>query len=184
MNTETTQIKILKMNKYAQIPEKSSANAVGWDIRTCFYDLALSEYMKKKGFSEASEVEKDLLYFEEFLKNYELIVDPHQTTAIPTGLIFELPLNVEMDMKSRSGLFLKSKIIAQGTIDPDYRGEIKVLIVNLSSEKFIVKHNDRIVQAVFRTVHNNDFLFTEVAHKNDLSQTERNQKGFGSSGVK
>src|SRR4051812_28056115 len=80
-----------------------------------------------------------------------MVIDPLQRVLIPTGLYIELPANYEAQIRPRSGLAYKHGITvlnSPGTIDADYRGEIKVLLINLGSEPFTVQHGDRIAQMI------------------------------------
>lgn len=106
---------------------------------------------------------------------------PGEYKAIPTGLFMEIPEGYEVQVRPRSGLALKHGITvlnAPGTIDSDYRGEVKVILINHSSEAFTIHNGDRIAQIVVARVHR--LPFVEV---DDLSATERGEGGFGSTGV-
>ena len=106
---------------------------------------------------------------------------PGEYKAIPTGLFMEIPEGYEVQVRTRSGLALKHGITvlnAPGTIDSDYRGEVKVILINHSSEAFTIQNGDRIAQIVVARVHR--LPFVEV---DDLSATERGEGGFGSTGV-
>ena len=106
---------------------------------------------------------------------------PGEYKAIPTGLFMEIPEGYEVQVRPRSGLALKHGITvlnAPGTIDSDYRGEVKVILINHSSEAFTIQNGDRIAQIVVARVHR--LPFVEV---DDLSATERGEGGFGSTGV-
>lgn len=166
-------IKILKLNPEALLPIKGSEQAIGFDIYSNFYDLAQQEF---KTFNSSHES------FDDYVKKYQITLTPHSIALISTGLVFELPLQMEMDIKSRSSLFSKYSILAQGTIDPDYRGEVKIMLYNLGNQEFTIRHQERIAQAVFRKIENNNQLFKEVSDLSELSQTNRNFGGFGSTG--
>jgi dUTP pyrophosphatase len=112
----------------------------------------------------------------------EIILKPLERKLIPTGLFIELPAGVEAQIRPRSGLAFKSGITvlnSPGTIDADYRGEIKVLLVNLSSEEFIVKNGERIAQMVIARHEQAEWELVS-----ELSDTERGAGGFGSTGKK
>lgn len=112
----------------------------------------------------------------------DIELKPLQRTAVPTGLFIELPLGFEAQIRPRSGLALKSGITVlntPGTIDSDYRGEIKVILANLSDSPFVIHNGDRICQMVI--ARHAYAHFTEVS---DLSVTERGEGGFGHSGIK
>jgi len=99
---------------------------------------------------------------------------------VPTGLRLEIPEGYEMQIRPRSGLSFKHGITlvnAPGTIDSDYRGPLGVLLVNLGTEPYIVRHGDRIAQAVVAPVVQAEFNLTE-----ELSETGRGAGGFGSTG--
>ena len=105
-----------------------------------------------------------------------------ERTMIPTGLFIELPFGYEAQVRPRSGLAAKNGITclnSPGTVDADYRGEIKVILVNLSHDDFTINNGDRIAQMVIARHERADFVEVE-----ELSETARGQGGFGSTGVK
>ncbi|WP_394951585.1 dUTP diphosphatase [uncultured Helicobacter sp.] len=105
-----------------------------------------------------------------------------ERALIPTGLAFEIESHYEVQVRPRSGLALKNGISVlntPGTIDSDYRGEIKVLLINHSSEDFVIESGDRIAQGVVCKVYQAEFEEVEV-----LSDSQRGEGGFGSSGVR
>jgi len=109
-------------------------------------------------------------------------LQPLERSIIKTGLFIELPVGVEAQVRPRSGLAAKEGITvlnAPGTVDADYRGEIGVILVNLSNEPFIIENGERIAQLVIAKHERADWL--EVK---ELSETERGAGGFGSTGVK
>ena len=111
-----------------------------------------------------------------------VILKPMERAMIPTGLFIELPVGYEAQVRPRSGLAAKHGITVlntPGTIDADYRGEIKVILINLSSEAFEIQHGERIAQMVIAKHETVQWEEVEV-----LSDTERGAGGFGSSGVK
>lgn len=113
----------------------------------------------------------------------ELILNPLQRKLIPTGLYFELPESYEMQIRSRSGLAVKNGIgVLTGTIDQNYRGEVHVLLINLSEEPFTIKNGDRIAQGVL--VPRLSTEFGKLLKVEQLSETTRNNSGFGSTGIK
>ncbi|WP_462280734.1 dUTP diphosphatase [Salinivirga cyanobacteriivorans] len=110
----------------------------------------------------------------------EIIIKPLQRTLIHTGLYIELPHGYEAMVRPRSGMALKhgiSVLNTPGTIDADYRGEIGVILVNLSNEDYTIKPGDRIAQMVINKYEKADI---EIVEK--LSDTQRGQGGFGHSG--
>lgn len=110
-----------------------------------------------------------------------IVIEPLCRRLIPTGLYVAIPQGYELQMRPRSGLALKSGISlvnTPGTIDSDYRGEIGVIIINLSGEPFTVNPGDRICQMVLNRVP--QLEWEEVAQ---LSDTDRGSGGFGHTGV-
>lgn len=106
---------------------------------------------------------------------------PGETKLIPTGIFLEIPEGWEAQIRPRSGLALKNGITlmnAPGTIDCDYRGEVGVILTNLGKETFTVTSHMRIAQMVFARVYRGSFIPAE-----NLAETERNDGGFGHSGV-
>ncbi len=101
--------------------------------------------------------------------------------AIATGLAFEIPEHYEMQVRPRSGLAIKhgiSVLNTPGTIDSDYRGELMIILINHSKQDFHIQEGDRIAQAVIQRAQ--QVVFRETKQ---LSQSERGDKGFGSSGI-
>lgn len=142
-------IKIRKLNPTAQVPRYMSAGAAGCDVMACL---------------ETARV-----------------LAPSARDAIPTGLAVEIPLGYEIQVRPRSGLAFKQGLTvvnAPGTIDSDYRGEVKVLVINLGTEPVTVQPGDRIAQLVLQKVDQMAFVETET-----LAETARGVGGFGSTGV-
>ena len=109
-------------------------------------------------------------------------IDPGKTAIIPTGLALSVPKGFEVQIRPRSGLAAKKKISVlntPGTIDSDYRGEIKVILINLGQETFKVEKGLRIAQMVVCPV-----VQAQIKEVEDLSETERGKGGFGSTGSK
>lgn len=109
-------------------------------------------------------------------------IDPLQRAIVPTGLFLEIPAGYEVQVRPRSGLAAKKGITvlnAPGTIDADYRGEVCVILVNLSSEPFVVEKGERIAQLVLSR-----HECIEWDECRTLSESERGDGGFGSTGVK
>jgi len=107
---------------------------------------------------------------------------PSARKLIPTGLQMAMPEGYEAQIRPRSGLAYRNGITmlnTPGTIDADYRGEVKVLAVNLGEEPFVINHGDRVAQMVIAPV-----TQAKVEEVDDLSETERADGGFGSTGVK
>jgi len=111
-----------------------------------------------------------------------IYIDPGKTTIIPTGLALSIPKGFEVQIRPRSGLAAKQKISVlntPGTIDSDYRGEIKVILINLGEEPFKVEKGLRIAQMVVCPI-----VQAQLEEVNDLAETERGKGGFGSTGTK
>lgn len=111
-----------------------------------------------------------------------IILRPLERRLIPTGLHIALPTGYEAQVRPRSGLALKKGITvlnSPGTIDADYRGEVGVLLINLSQEDFVVNDGERIAQMVIARHEQGEFEAVEV-----LDETERGEGGYGHTGVK
>lgn len=144
------QIKRLPGSEDVQLPQKMSAMASGYDLHA-----AVPE---------------------------PVILQPGQRALIPTGFSLAMPPELEAQIRPRSGLALKHGITtlnSPGTIDADYRGEVKVLLINHGTEPFKIERNERIAQMVFQIVPQ-----IEMLHVEELSDTERGSGGFGHTGTK
>ncbi len=111
-----------------------------------------------------------------------LVLKPLERTLVPTGLFIELPEGYEAQVRPRSGLAAKhgiSIVNTPGTIDPDYRGEIKVILVNLSDVPFTLEPGERIAQMVIAKHEQAEWIETEL-----LEETKRGAGGFGHTGTK
>ncbi|MFT4756234.1 MAG: dUTP pyrophosphatase [Vicingaceae bacterium] len=105
-----------------------------------------------------------------------------EKVVVPTGLFIEIPIGYEAQVRPRSGLAFKHGITvlnSPGTIDADYRGEIKVILVNLSKDTFVIENGERIAQMVIAAHEQAEWIEVE-----SLDETERGAGGFGSTGVK
>lgn len=141
-------VKIKKLRADALPPEYKTTHSAGADIYAC--------------------LEKDL------------VIRPMEIVMVPTGFSMELPEGHEAQVRPRSGLAAKGITVpnSPGTIDADYRGEVKVILMNLGKDNFIIHHHDRIAQMVIAKV---DKAVFQV--ETELSETERGHGGFGSTGV-
>lgn len=142
-------VKITKLRKDAVIPEYMTVGAAGADIRACL---------------EAP-----------------LVVEPMARVQVPTGLAVAIPVGYEIQVRPRSGLSFKQGLTvvnAPGTIDSDYRGEVCVLLVNLSGTSVTIQNGDRVAQIVIQEA--KQIAFEEVPA---LDETARGAGGFGSTGV-
>lgn len=111
-----------------------------------------------------------------------IYLNPLERAVIKTGLFIELPIGVEAQVRPRSGLAAKNGITvlnSPGTIDADYRGEIGVILVNLSNEKFEIKNGERIAQLIIAKHERAQWIVVQ-----ELSETPRGAGGFGSTGLK
>ncbi|OIB03038.1 deoxyuridine 5'-triphosphate nucleotidohydrolase [Paenibacillus sp. LC231] len=109
-----------------------------------------------------------------------VVLNPGERQLIPTGFAIAMPAELEAQIRPRSGLAYKHGITclnSPGTIDADYRGEVKVLLVNLGQEPFAIERNERIAQMVFKTVPAVEFMEVD-----ELSDTVRGAGGFGHTG--
>ncbi len=147
------EVKVL-LEPGAKAPVYSSSQAAGADICACLSNISSGS----------------------------LVIEPHSWVAVPTGIHIQLPVGFEAQIRPRSGLAAKFGVTvlnAPGTIDSDYRGEIKVLLINHSNCPFVVNNGDRIAQMV--VAKHEVASFEEVSI---LSNTERGVGGFGSTGIK
>jgi dUTP pyrophosphatase len=142
-------VKIVKLNEKAALPVYATEHAAGMDVSACL--------------------------------DAPLVVQPFSTELVPTGLKIELPEGYEAQLRPRSGLALRHMISlpnTPATIDADYRGEVKVILINYGKEPFTVNHGDRIAQMVVSRVDRVEF--EEVG---TLTGTRRGDGGFGHTGV-
>ncbi|HSL18442.1 MAG TPA: dUTP diphosphatase [Methylomirabilota bacterium] len=144
----TVRVRVLPHGQGLELPTYASAGAAGADLRA-----AVSE---------------------------PLVVGPGARVAVPTGLVLEIPEGWEGQVRPRSGLAIRhglTVVNAPGTIDSDYRGEVRVLLVNLGDEAVRVGRGDRVAQLVLAPVSRADFVLA-----GDLEATARGADGFGSTG--
>ena len=145
-----TKIKIKKLSNEVSIPKYETPGSSGMDLSAC--------------------IEQDV------------IINPGDKAIIPTGFSLSIPEGYEVQIRPRSGLAAKKGITVlntPGTIDSDYRGEIKVILINFDKNKFTVKNGERIAQMVVCPVEQVDMEEVE-----ELSETGRGAGGFGSTGTK
>jgi len=110
----------------------------------------------------------------------EISLKPLERALVPTGLFIELPVGYEAQVRPRSGLAIKKGVTVlntPGTIDADYRGEVMVIMINLSNEEYTIKNGDRIAQMVISSREQAEWIQVE-----ELRQTERGAGGFGHTG--
>ena len=111
-----------------------------------------------------------------------IVLRPLERTLIPTGLKISLPKNLEAQIRPRSGLAYTNGISilnSPGTIDSDYRGEIKILLINLGQDKFVIEHGSRIAQLIIAPI-----IQAKLKVVLALNKTKRGHRGFGSTGQK
>ena len=116
-----------------------------------------------------------------YLEN-SIIINPGEKSLVSTGLMMAIPKGYEVQIRPRSGLAAKKNITVlntPGTIDADYRGEIKVLLINHGKEKFVIENGERIAQMVVCPI-----VQANLEEVKELSETERGSGGFGSTGTK
>ena len=109
-------------------------------------------------------------------------IHPMERVIIATGMFFEIPVGYEMRVQTRSGMAAKYAVIVcntPGCVDSDYRGEVKVILINLGSSDFVVEPGDRIAQGIISAVARAEFVEVD-----SLSKTERGEGGFGHTGIK
>ncbi len=150
MKTDTVEIKV-QLNEGARLPVYGSSQAAGADLCACL-GIGLT-----------------------------MTIEPHKWAMVPTGVRISLPAGYEAQVRPRSGLAAKSGISvlnSPGTVDSDYRGEIKVILINHSDVPFVIKDGDRIAQMVI--ARHETASFTVVT---SLDETARGEGGFGSTGI-
>lgn len=111
-----------------------------------------------------------------------IIIQSYETKIVPTNWVIEIPEGYEGQVRPRSGLALKHQITVlntPGTIDADYRGEVKVLLINFGKEPFVINFGDRIAQLIISKYEKVDLEISD-----SLSDTERSEGGYGSTGIK
>jgi len=142
------------------------------------------KFLKGKNQAQAlpSKATKSSAGFDLLASNDKPItIPPGKRAIIPTGIAIELPKGYEAQIRPRSGLALNYGVTilnTPGTIDPDYRGEIKIILINLSDEPFTIKKQDRIAQMII-----SQLVPVKIQLVKELSPTKRNQGGFGHTGI-
>lgn len=132
-----------------QLPEFATTHAAGMDVRAAIHEPIVLKFMDR--------------------------------VLVPTGFIFEIPIGYEVQVRPRSGLAIKHGVTlvnTPGTIDSDYRGEVKVILINLGKDDFIINRGDRIAQLVLAPVVQLPILEIDI-----VTETERGEGGFGSTGT-
>ncbi len=142
-------VKIARINSNAILPRYATAHAAGMDLAACL--------------------------------DAPVEIEPFTTALVPTGLAIELPQGFEAQLRPRSGLALKHLISlpnTPATIDADYRGEVKVILVNYGKKPFLVRHGDRIAQMVVAR-----YEHVQLEEVSALTETDRGEGGFGHTGI-
>lgn len=164
-------IKIQKCGNNVLIPKYQHAGDAGIDFHVNNFKKIFKPVMMNEGWAESED------NLEESLDEIEL--DPGCRILIGTGLKMEIPEGIELQIRPRSGLALKSGITvinSPGTIDSGYKSEIGIILINHSVMPFTIKKGERIAQAVFA-----NYIKVNM-QEGELSESERGDKGFGSSG--
>ena len=153
MAIEKVVVKVLKLPHFDQnfsLPSYETSGAAGADVRACLSDT--------------------------------LVIKTGERVLVPTGLAMEIPYGYEIQVRPRSGMSFKTSLMvlnAPGTIDSDYRGEVKVILGNLGLKDEVTNHGDRVAQLVLAPVTQAQYIVEDM-----LSETARGAGGFGSTGKK
>lgn len=132
-----------------------------------------------------SELAKDNNRFTKLLNHLSaygsdsIVIAPGETIVVPTNVCFELPNNIECQCRPRSGLTSQGITIGWGTVDEDYRGDVGIIVTNISNENFIIKSGERIAQLYFNR---KTKVILEDHTGEEVSETDRGDAGFGSTG--
>ena len=165
------EVEVLNKSKNS-LPEYVTTNSAGCDLMADFSDVT----SKITAFNSFTTWNKDKTVLE------SVTIRPGGRALIPTNLFIALPEGYEAQVRPRSGLAIKKGVTClntPGTIDADYRGEIGVILVNLSNEDFVIENGERIAQLIIAKHERSEWI--EVT---ELSETSRGEGGFGSTGVK
>ena len=150
-DTINTTIKVKVLDNSITLPKYETVSSAGMDIRA-------------------------------FIPEGKIEIEPQERKLIRTGLCLEIPKGYEVQIRPRSGLALKNGITvlnSPGTIDADYRGELRVILINHSADRFLITNEMRIAQMVVA-----QFSRVDLFEVEDLSETNRGEGGFGSTGTK
>lgn len=161
-------VKLIKMYDDVIIPEYKTSGSSGMDIHAYLTDDFIVDHKRIYGDSTVNVLEELIL------------IPPHETIPIPTGIKVKIPENYEIQVRSRSGLAINGLIVANepGTIDSDFIGQIKIIILNTTNTYKKITHGDRIAQLIFAKVDKMSFEIVDV-----LDETGRGEGGFGSTGI-
>ena len=152
MLSSSASLQIKKLSDEAIVPSRGSEHAIGYDLSAC-------------------------------MMSGQIIIKPHGMAIIPTGISMAIPIGTYGRIAPRSGLAAKKWIdVGAGVIDPDYRGEVKVILFNHHpTNEFVVNHGDRIAQLILEQAITPSVV--ELTKEEKLSETERMCGGFGSTGI-
>lgn len=155
-------VRFKKLHQEAALPDYAKQGDSGMDLRACLHMISWSGVMKPE--------------------DYAIYIFPGDLKLIPTGLSMELPAGYEAQIRPKSGLALKNSITvlnSPGTVDCGFRGEIGIILINHSkNDTFVVRDGMKIAQMVIKPVEQ-----AEIIEVEELSESERGQGGFGSTGV-
>jgi len=171
---EKVKVKVVNKSK-GKLPKYETAKSAGMDVRAALSYMDVNSFgdtMVYGGFAKDAKDPKDR----------KVIIRAGGRALIPTGLFVEIPDGHELQVRPRSGLAIKKGITvlnSPGTIDSDYRGEVGVILINHSTDTFIVEDGDRIAQLVLKKVEQIDWSLTDK-----LGTTKRGEGGFNSTGTK
>lgn len=154
------QVKVKKLREDAVLPVYTKKGNSGFDFHALTIEINGS------------------IYNLETIKG--LSISPKQTVLIGTGLVFEIEENIELQVRPRSGVSMKDIVVTNspGTIDSNYKGQVKLIIKNTGDTNFYVNYLDRLAQGVFCPIYT-----PEIVEVNEVGESERGDKGFGSSGI-
>ena len=197
MVTDSTAVQV-KVRKYpnAFIPTKESSDADGYDVRPCFdkfilkdvaegdFSLNLNEEERAEKLKELTKYGADVFatVFDDLTYDVSVTLHPGDRILVPTGIFVAIPSGWKILVKPKSGLALKYGISitnTPGTVDADYRGEIGVILENHGKENYTFRCGTKIAQVSIEKSYEINFIET-----NSLSETDRGEGGFGSTGEK
>jgi len=166
------------LESMSKVKEHRKSNSESFTVQTKFINKSENENPKY-----AQEGDSGF----DFRANIEIPITLHpmDRVLVPTGLFFELPKGYELQIRPRSGMAYKHGITVlntPGTVDTAYRGEVKVLLINLSNEPYTINHGDRIAQGIIASRISTEF--GELVEVMELTDTVRSEGGFGSTGKK
>lgn len=192
IENELEDLGIFPMHEDVQLPEYSHKKGdSGFDIRAYLSNSKLDDLLSSYHNLDLSEYGKDI---HDFIQKEKVIIDdkdiiqlrvkPGAKVLIPTGIKMNIPEGYEIQVRPRSGISAKTGLFvcnAPGTVDSNYVGELKIILMNLGNKEEIIAHNDRIAQLVLCKVTS---VKISKIEEDDLKKTDRSYLGFGSTGLK